>query len=153
MTFADFCRDCGQHLCCPGHFFFSATSRQTSRSKTRLIPSVRAGFTPRRPSEYRASESVAPLPASHRPCIRFLFVTSDFCRRLPSDPASRRRPCLWLQVPLTTALRGLAPHMIRAMSGAQRGRRRLLRHSRRQSHCLQRPCLPEDQGRGSLRPA
>jgi hypothetical protein len=99
-------------------FFPPRTSRQTSWSKTRLIPPVHAGFTPQRPSEYRASRSMALLPAPHRPCIRFLFVTSGFCLRLPPDPASRPRPCLWLQVPLTTALRGLTPHIIRAMSGA-----------------------------------
>ena len=108
-TSADFCRDCGQHPCCPCPGLFSRTSRQTSRSKTRLIPSVRAGFTPQRPSEYRASESNAPLPAPHRPCIRFLFVTSDFCRQLPSDMASRPCPCLRLPVPLTTARRGFTP--------------------------------------------
>ena len=32
---------------------------------------------PRRlPSEYRASESIAPLPSQRRPCIRFLFMMS-----------------------------------------------------------------------------
>ena len=40
---------------------------------------------------------------------RFLFVGSPFCRRLPPHPASLRRSCLWLAVPLLAARRGLAP--------------------------------------------
>jgi len=28
--------------------------------------------------------------------IRFVFLESRLCLRLPSDPASRRRPCLQL---------------------------------------------------------
>jgi len=61
------------------------------------------------PSGYRASLSIARLPHVGRPCIRFLFVGSGFCLRLPSDPASRQRPCLQLTVPTTTACKGLAP--------------------------------------------
>jgi len=62
-----------------------------------------------RPSGYWASLSIARLPRDHRPCIRFLFVRSRFCLRLPSDPTSRWRPCLQLTVPTTTARRGLSP--------------------------------------------
>ena len=61
------------------------------------------------PSGYRASLSIARLPCGHRPYIRFLFVGSGFCLRLPPDPASRQRPCLQLTVPTTTACKGLAP--------------------------------------------
>jgi len=60
-----------------------------------------------RQSGYWASLSMARLPRRHRPHIRFLFVESEFCLRLPSDPASRRRPCLQLTVPTTTACKGL----------------------------------------------
>lgn len=35
----------------------------------------------------------------HRPSIRFLFVGSGLCLRLPSHSASRRRSCLQLTVP------------------------------------------------------
>src|SRR6185369_15101312 len=35
----------------------------------------------------------------HRPCIRFLFVASELCFRLPPHPVSRRRSCLPLTVP------------------------------------------------------
>ncbi len=44
-----------------------------------------------------------------RPRIRFLFVESDFCLQLPSNPASRRRPCSWLAIPTIRARRGLSP--------------------------------------------
>jgi hypothetical protein len=64
------------------------------------------------PSGYRASLSMARLPCEHRPCIRFLFVGSEFCLRLPPDLASRQRPCLQLTVPTTTACSGLAPYRI-----------------------------------------
>jgi len=33
-----------------------------------------------------------------RPPIGFVFLRSRFCLRLPSDPASRRRPCPWLRL-------------------------------------------------------
>jgi len=45
----------------------------------------------------------------HRPSIRFLFVSSGLGLRLPPHPASRRRSCLRLAVPITRARRGLAP--------------------------------------------
>src|SRR5690606_31884396 len=45
----------------------------------------------------------------HRPSIRFLFVRSGVCRRLPPHPASRRRSCPWLAIPVVTARRGLPP--------------------------------------------
>jgi hypothetical protein len=35
----------------------------------------------------------------HRPSIRFLFVSSELCFRLPPHPVSRRRSCLPLSVP------------------------------------------------------
>jgi len=54
-----------------------------------------------------------------RPCIRFLFVASEFCLRLPPNPTSRRRSCLQLTVPITSARGGLPPHNIHAMPGTQ----------------------------------
>jgi hypothetical protein len=41
--------------------------------------------------------------------MRFVFLESRLCLRLPSDPASRRRPCLQLTVPVTKVRRGLSP--------------------------------------------
>ena len=38
------------------------------------------------------------LAPGTRPSMTFLFVGSLFCLRLPPDPSSRKRPCLWLVV-------------------------------------------------------
>ena len=38
-----------------------------------------------------------------RPRMTFLSVRSQFCLGLPSDPISRRRPCLWLVVAIITS--------------------------------------------------
>ena len=37
-------------------------------------------------------------PGLSRPSMMFLFVGSQICRWLPSDPSSRKRPCLKLGV-------------------------------------------------------
>ncbi len=46
-----------------------------------------------------------------RPCslIRFVFLRSQVCFRLPPDPASQRRPCLPLAVGATNLRTGLSP--------------------------------------------
>ena len=44
-----------------------------------------------------------------RPCIRFLFVTTLLCHRLPSDSTSRWTPLPRLAVPILTARKGLSP--------------------------------------------
>src|SRR5580693_5125087 len=49
------------------------------------------------------------LTPPRRPYIRFLFVGSELRLRLPSHPASRRRSCLRLAIPITRARRGLPP--------------------------------------------
>src|SRR3954454_21748598 len=43
------------------------------------------------------------------PPMRFVFLGSRLCLRLPSDPGLRRRPCLQLTVPVTKVRRGLSP--------------------------------------------
>src|SRR5690242_994718 len=80
-------------------------------------PTVRHCTFPRQPPDLpvRVTEGVSGVPVPcrvappHWPYIRFLFVGSPFCRRLPPHPASLRRSCLWLAVPLLAARRGLAP--------------------------------------------
>ena len=63
----------------------------------------------------RVTEGVLGVPVHgrvappHWPCIRFLFVGPLICLRLPPHPASLRRSCLWLSVPLLAARRGLSP--------------------------------------------
>ena len=40
-------------------------------------------------------------PQESRPSMMFLFVALQICRWLPSDPSSRKRPCLKLEVVIT----------------------------------------------------
>jgi hypothetical protein len=40
-------------------------------------------------------------PQESRPSMMFLFVALQFCRWLPPDPSSRKRPCLKLEVGIT----------------------------------------------------
>ena len=51
-----------------------------------------------------------------RPRIRFLFIGSRLCSTLPSDPASRRRPCASLILRRHRLDRGLAPPSYRSCS-------------------------------------
>jgi hypothetical protein len=52
-----------------------------------------------------------PLPTrpTAQPPMRFVFLKSQVCLRLPSDPASRRRPCPWLTVGAINLRTGLSP--------------------------------------------
>ena len=92
------------------------------------------------PSGYRASLSMARLPCGRRPCIRFLFVGSGFCLRLPPDLVSRQRPCLQLTVPTTTACSGLAPYRITSCLAHQKHRfRQYAGTDRVRLHCVGGP--------------
>src|ERR1700730_3363491 len=80
----------------------SGSPREAERS-----PRVRRCSFPRAPPDLpvRVSAWLSSVPVHcrvtppHRPSIRFLFVGSELCFRLPSHPASRRRSCLPLTVP------------------------------------------------------
>ncbi len=73
----------------------------------RIFPPGAAGFT-RAMSERRSGLAIhCWLTPSHRPAIRFLFVRSGFRLRLPPHPASRRRRCLQLTIPVVAARRDL----------------------------------------------
>ena len=87
--------------------------RLTSASRSRALRRAQSGFRTRRgPPEVRSTAFPAhppnlpprslmtldfavtcPLVRPGRPHIRFLSIGSRFCSTLPSDPASRRRPC------------------------------------------------------------
>ena len=70
-------------------------------------PSIRRIYTSG-PCSCRASSCFADLPTFV--CLmRFLFVGSVVCRRLPSAHASRRRPCHWLCAWRYLLHSGLAP--------------------------------------------
>ena len=110
MASADFSsripRPCSRGSLIVRHFWRSPRVRRNP------FPRLPPDLPMSHPSGYGASLSIARLPCDHRPCIRFLFVGSGFCLRLPPDPASRQRPCLQLTVPTTTACSGLTPYRV-----------------------------------------
>src|SRR5690625_2086267 len=82
---------------------------EISLGKTLIFPPVAAGFTNAVSERLSGLTIHGWLTPPHRPSIRFLFVRSGVCRRLPPHPASRRRSCHWLAIPVVTARRGLPP--------------------------------------------
>src|SRR5690606_5593556 len=93
-----------------GHLLGTAPSEaETSLGKTLILPPVAAGFTTAVSERLSGLTIRGWLTPPHRPSIRFLFVRSGVCRRLPPHPASRRRSCPWLAIPVVTARRGLPP--------------------------------------------
>lgn len=75
-------------------YSLAPTARQISRGKTRYLPCKDAGFTKYIPAADGGLRGHVPArPGCTTPSIRFLFVAPQFRIGLPSDPASRRRPC------------------------------------------------------------
>ena len=71
-----------------------ANNRQISRGKTRYLPCIDAEFTKCIPTAEGGLRGHVPArPGCTTPQIRFLFIVPQFRIGLPSDPASRRRPC------------------------------------------------------------
>ena len=101
----------------------SSTRRQstweTSRGKTQSFPRVNAGFIKHAPVADGGLRGHVPTrPGRTTPHIRFLFVAPRFRIGLPSDPASRRRPCPSPSLRLGENLAwGLSPHKSCAMPG------------------------------------
>ena len=73
------------------------------------------------------------LVRRRRPHIRFLSIGSRLCSTLPSDPASRRRPCASLSLLLHQDVKGTYTSKLSIMLGS--GRRR---------DCSRRPPTPPD---------
>jgi hypothetical protein len=91
MPSADSCRPLGAALASPSA---SAQGRQASRGKRRNCRYVNAGFIKHLPAADSGLRGhVPPRPGCTTPHIRFLFIAPYLCGGLPSDPASRRRPC------------------------------------------------------------
>ena len=108
MPSADFCTavtpDCSGVSC-------SLNTVQTSRGKTLNFPRVDAQFIKRTPIADGGLNGHVPTgPEYVTPHIGFLFVAPRFCVGLPSDPASRQRPCPFANLRLCEYLvRGLSP--------------------------------------------
>ena len=96
-------------------FFFSLTLMPVALMAVTLLGTLGAMLNP--PALVQAAKKLTITGASsmtnhaafaHADAPLFLFVGSGFCLQLPSDPASRRRPCpfpnLWLRVNLVGGL-------------------------------------------------
>ena len=67
---------------------------EISRGKTRYLHCIDAGFTKCTPTADGGLRGHVPArPGCITPHIRFLFIAPQLWIGLPSDPASRRRPC------------------------------------------------------------
>lgn len=94
---------------------------EISRGKTRYFHRIDAEFTECTPTTADGGlRSHAPArPRRITPHIRFLFIVPQFRIELPSDPASRRRPCPSPCLRLCENLAvGLSPTKQRTMPGA-----------------------------------
>jgi hypothetical protein len=69
-----------------------STGRRASRDKTYVCALVRCGFTLTASSEISGVSVHGRLTRPPGLRIRFLFVPSEFCRRLPSDPRLAATP-------------------------------------------------------------
>ena len=87
MASADFSPLAGGRLRPPAPV--ARRNKEISQGKTLLLHSTAAGCTcvvSVKPLGFSIGGRIAP---PHRPCIRFLFVSSEFCLRLPPHPTSR----------------------------------------------------------------
>ena len=86
-------------------------TEQTSRGKTLNFHHVGAQFIKRIPIADGGLRGHVPTgPEYVTPHIEFLFIAPRFCVGLPSDPASRQRPCPFANLRLCEYLvRGLTP--------------------------------------------
>ena len=84
---------------------------QTSRGKALNFHRVDAQFIKRIPIADGGLNGHVPTgPEYVTPHIGFLFIAPRFCVGLPSDPASRQRPCPFANLRLCEYLvRGLSP--------------------------------------------
>src|SRR5215218_8260713 len=82
----------------------TAISVMISRHATDLLSSTAFGAQPPnlQPASLMDMGFVVSCQLARRrmPLIRFLFIGSHLCSTLPSDPASRRRPCASLTLHL-----------------------------------------------------
>ena len=106
----------------------SINTVQTSRGKTLGFRCVDAEFIKRNPLADGRLHGHVPTGLSYvTPHIQFLSVAPQLCVGLPSDPASRQRPCPFANLRLRDYLvSGLPPDESSAMPGthvAHQGRR------------------------------
>ncbi len=97
----------------------SINTVQTSRGKTLNFHRVNVRFIKHTPSADGGLNGHVPTgPGCVTPHIGFLSIAPRFCVGLPSDPASRQRPCPFANLRLCEYLvRGLSPLKLSAMPG------------------------------------
>jgi hypothetical protein len=105
---------------------------QTSRGKLDRLPRTPAESTLRALDGYGLRGSWPARPAL-APSIRFLSIGSRVCSTLPSDPASRRRPCASLTLHLHQVGWGTFTPKLSNMLGTPRVRALLARSPRLRS--------------------
>ena len=93
MPSADFSTVFSARFPTPSSVLLRSTG-EISRGKTRYLHCIDAGFTKCTPTADGGLRGHVPArPGCITPHIRFLFIAPQFRIGLPSDPASRRRPC------------------------------------------------------------
>ncbi|MFI5304839.1 MAG: hypothetical protein ACHQYP_08605 [Nitrospiria bacterium] len=108
------------HLTIPSVPFFSCnakeTSIQVSRGNYAHCQCYTAGFT--LPAlDGNGLHDLTPARPAVAPDIQFLFVGAHLCSTLPSDPASRRRPCVSLAFTSIRLAEGLPPSKLAHVPG------------------------------------
>ena len=89
----------------------SSTAFRTQPSDLQPVPLMDMGFA-----------VSCPLARHRMPLIRFLYLGSYVCSTLPSDPASRRRPCASLSLHLHQVVKGTFTPKLSNMLGTQKKR-------------------------------
>jgi hypothetical protein len=120
------------------------STMQTSRGKTTDVRGINARFTKCTPVADRGLRGHVPArPRCTTPRIGFLSIATPLRLRLPSDPASRRRPCRLPLLRLCVCLeQGLPPCTSPVMPGTHaqvQGRPRRRRGRPTATCCYARP--------------
>jgi len=105
MASADFCAVVRRPL---GPLSPFRDTTQTSPGKYVDFPCTPASFTVLA-FDRMGLRCYTPTRPASQPLMRFVSLRSQVCLRLPSDPASRRRPCLQLTVGAINLRKGLSP--------------------------------------------
>src|SRR5438128_3284060 len=143
MPYADFCPAVRRPF---DHLSRRGDTEQISWGKLNRLPCTIAESTLRILDGYGLRGKLPARPAL-APCIRFLFIDSHVCSMLPSDPASRRYPCIITRPYLHQVGQRTFTSKLLSMPSTQRsrsrgGRCRVYRHKRR--NCpLEERMVPE----------
>src|ERR1035437_5573040 len=96
--------------------------RQISRGKFDRLPCIAAEST-FCAFDGNGLRETGPARPTLTPSIRFLSIGSHVCSTLPSDPASRRRPCASLSLHLHQVVKGTSTPKLSIMLGTPGWRR------------------------------